>query len=77
MGSFFRLPGSVWAVAVLVTAPIGLIWIARGAEKLVELAPLLLALSLAFVPAIYLGWRIGRRDAIRNPKVNAFLANGN
>jgi hypothetical protein len=77
LGSFFRLQGSVWAVAALVAVPIGLIWIARGAEKVFELLPLLLALSLAFAPVIYLGWRIGRRDAVRNPRANAFLANGN
>jgi hypothetical protein len=77
LGSFLRLPASIWVLAVLAVVPIAWFWVSRGFERTTELASLSFVMLLILSPMIYLGWRFGRKDAARNMARKSLLANGN
>jgi hypothetical protein len=77
LGSFLRLSTSILVLAILALVPITWLWIIRGLEQAGKFAPLPFAMLLVFGPLIYLGWRLGRTDAIPRMARKSVPVNGN
>ena len=76
LGSFLRPTASVLALASLALVPVIVLWLARGVGQAVQFAPSSFGVLLLLGPLIFLGWRFGRRDAMRHFARESSLQNG-
>jgi hypothetical protein len=76
LGSFLRLLASILVLVVLAFVPIALFWILRGLPQAANFTTTPVVMLLMFSPLLFIGWRFGRRDAIRHFARKSSLQNG-
>jgi hypothetical protein len=76
IGSFLRLPASVLVLATLALVPTVSLWAMRGLAQAMDFAATPFVILLIFGPLIFIGWRFGRRDAIRHMARKGLPQNG-
>ena len=66
LGTFLKFSGSILSLAILVVIPVAWVLVSRGLEPAAELARAAFLFLLFLSPAIYLGWNLGRKEAVRH-----------